>query len=159
MTIKWLPCRDRTEGKKSFKTRPGSAQSSKIWKVECLTTGPGSSYRNISGCQRERDGHVLFHFVSYIKQHLFTVEIYWSLFDWSRMIFGKLDNSHALDLDWVCLKLIWSQLKIIIRLMVVTAALLEVTGSDLLKFVVSVFILQNWIFDLKYTIYITNKSY
>jgi hypothetical protein len=74
MAKEWPPCRGRTEGKKSFKTRPGSAQSSKICKVECLTTGPGSSYRNISGYQRERDGHVRFHFVSYMKHNLIVIK-------------------------------------------------------------------------------------
>ena len=74
MAKEWRPWWARTPGKKSFKTRPGSAQSSKICKVECLTTGPGSSYRNISGCQRERDGHVRFHFVSYIKHNLIVVK-------------------------------------------------------------------------------------
>ena len=79
MTKEWLPCRLRTAGKKSFKTRLVSARSTK---VASLTTGPGSSYRNISGCQRERDGHECFILFTYINHSLWKVGFCFKVLDW-----------------------------------------------------------------------------
>ncbi len=71
----------------------------------------------------------------------------------SHDFFGKLDNSHALDFHSACLKVNWSQQKIIFCPMDFTSPVLEVIGSDRLKFVSSLPCFEVGVLTWKLTIH------